>query len=85
MTAFLILPATPGSGAPRRLNLADFGSLFAEVEEPARAHFTAFSARRVLSVLVILLLMLCDTALLARPQSVASPLFRSLHATIAPA
>ena len=67
MTAFLFIPANVGSGASRRVDLANFASLFAESEEPLRRPDTARNLLRAAAAALLLLLVIGDTLLVARP------------------
>ena len=58
MTAFLFIPANVGSGASRRVDLANFASLFAESEEPLRRPDTARNLLRAAAAALLLLLVI---------------------------
>ena len=71
MTAFLFIPATGGTGLARRVDFANIGSLFTEVEPPKPSRDRHHIARVALMI-IILLGAIGDTVLVARPGALTS-------------
>lgn len=67
MTAFLFIPATVDTSGARRIDVANFASLFAESEEPARRSSATGSLLRAVAAALLLLLVIGDALLVTRP------------------
>ena len=83
MTACLFIPAATGS-MTRRVEFANFASLFADVEEPAAARGRGRHVVRLLAMLVMLVLAIGDTVLIARPDALAQAPGNPAAATAGP-
>ena len=70
MTAFLFIPAATGR-VSRRVEFANFASLFTDIEEPAAPRGRGVHVVRFLAMLVVLVLAIGDTVLIARPDALA--------------
>lgn len=71
MTAFLFISPSSDARMGRRVDFANIGSLFADVEQPPRRHEKNQAARIGLMIL-ILLGVIGDTLLVTRPEALAA-------------
>ena len=70
MTAFLFIPAARGS-VTRRVDFANYASLFADDEETVATNRRGVRVARALAMLLVLGLAIGDTVLIARPDAMA--------------
>ena len=69
MTSFLFIPSTLDTPQGRRIDFAGMASLFAEPEELPVARRPANTKARLISCLLIMLCVIGDTVLIARPEA----------------
>ena len=83
MTAFLFIPATHDARLPRRVDFANIAALFTEAEEPqARKPILKGQAMRLAAMALILVGIVGDTILVARPKLLASAIAATHQATM---
>lgn len=69
MTAFLFIPATVGNNGARRVDLANFASLFADLDEPVHRSNSMRKLLRIAAAVLLTLLAIGDTLLVTRPSA----------------
>jgi len=74
MSAFLFISAPAGAKLSRRVDLSNFPSLFAEVEELAAPRDPGVLLTRLLALLLILVFAVGDTLLVTRPDTLTRSL-----------
>ena len=83
MTAFLFIPATRNTRLARRVDFTNIAALFAEAEEPpTRKPVFKGQAMRLAAMALILVGIVGDTILVARPKLLASTIAATHQAAI---
>ncbi len=72
MTSFLFIPTTLDTRQGRRVDFAGIASLFAEPEEVLLARRPADTKARLIACLLIMLCVIGDTVLIARPEALTA-------------